>query len=239
MTSPSIPEHLKQLAAGYVVADLDPAEAEEFKQLLAENPELATEMNSLQEVLDDVLYTLVEVEPPPHLRSALLAAADISANRTPVLNRSPFGWGKIIGSVAALLILLLGVANYRLRQDLSLAQAVPTMLQHSQTRLFSLKGTNIAATASGSIVMDLEQQKLALVIRNLPAPVAGRVYRLWAVAGSEKIPCGQLSARAQGIVLDRLAVPSDLYDDVSGLIVTLEPSPTTPEPVGPVVMKSI
>jgi len=233
------PKRLEELAAGYVVGNLDLEEAEEFRQLLQENPELVAQVNLLEDVLGDVLYTLTEVEPPPHLGSAILEAANIPVNRTPRVKRSPLAWGKIVGSVAALLILILGVANYRLRQELNLAQAVPTMLQNSETRLFSLRGTNLADTASGSIVMDIEQQKVAIVIRNLPVPPVGHVYRLWAVVDKEKIPCGQLSASPQGIVLDKLSVPADLYDDVSGLIVTLDPSLTTPDPVGPVVMKSI
>ena len=239
MNVPSTPEYLEELAAGYVVGDLDPEEVEQLRQLLVENPELIAQVNLLQEVLEQVLYGLNEVNPPPHLGSAILEAAAIPANQTVGSRRPSLGWGKFVGSVAALLILVLGVANYRLQQELSLATAVPTMLQHSETRLFSLKGTNLVDAASGNIIMDLERQRVAIVIRNLPAAPVGHVYRLWAVVDGDKLPCGQLSASAQGIVLDKLSVPADLYDEVSELIVTLEPVPATSEPVGPIVMKSI
>ena len=194
-------------------------------------------MKLLEETLDDVLYGLNEVEPPLHLRSAILKAANIPANRYPVPNPA-LSWARIAGSIAALLVLALGIDNYRLRQDLRLVNNVNTMLQHSETRLFSLKGVQTTDTASGSVVMDLEQQKFAIAIRNLPTPPAGHVYRLWAITDGEKIPCGQVSS-TQGIVLDRLSVPSDLYDSVSGLILTLEPVRLTPDQVGPVIMKSI
>lgn len=239
MNVPSTPEYLEELAAGYVVGDLDPNEVEELRQLLIDNPELIAQVNLLEEVLEQLLYGLNEVEPPPHLGSVILKAAAIPANRATGLRQPALPWGKFVGSVAALLILVLGIANYRLQQELRIATAVPTMLQHSETRLFSLKGTHLADAASGNIVMDLERQRVALVIRHLPAAPVGSVYRLWAVVDGDKLPCGQLSASAQGIVLDKLSVPADLYDDVSGLIVTLEPSPVTPEPVGPIVMKSI
>ena len=238
MNVPSTPEYLEELAAGYVVGDLDPDEVEELRQLLIDNPELSAQVNLLEEVLEQLLYGLNEVEPPPHLGSVILEAA-VPANRTTRLRRPALPWGKFAGSVAALLILVLGIVNYCLQQELRIATAVPMMLQHSETRLFSLKGTNLADAASGNIVMDLERQRVALVIRHLPAAPFGRVYRLWAVVDGDKLPCGQLSASAQGIVLDKLSVPADLYDGVSGLIVTLEPSPVTPEPVGPIVMKSI
>ncbi len=238
MNVPSTPEYLEELAAGYVVGDLDPDEVEELRRLLIDNPELIAQVNLLEEVLEQLLYGLNEVEPPPHLGSAILEAA-VPANRITRSRQPSLPWGKFAGSVAALLILVVGIANYRLQQELSIATVVPTMLQHSETRLFSLKGTNLADAASGNIVMDLERQRIALVIRHLPTPPAGRVYRLWAVVDGDKLPCGQLSASTQGIVLDKLSVPADLYDQVSGLIVTLELSPVTPEPVGPVVMKSI
>jgi anti-sigma-K factor RskA len=239
MNRPSTPEYLEQLAAGYVVGDLDPSEVEELRQLLTDNPESIAQVHLLEEVLEQLLYGLNEVEPPPHLGAAIFEAAALSANRPRELRRPTLPWRKLVGSVAALLILGLGVANYRLQQELRIATAVPAMLQHPETRLFSLKGTSLADAASGNIVMDLERQRVALVIRNLPTAPVGRVYRLWAVIDGDKIPCGQLSSSTGGIVLDKLSVPADLYDEVSGLIVTLESSPTAPEPVGPIVMKSI
>lgn len=238
MKVPLTPEYLEELAAGYVVGDLSSEEAEEFQQLLRECPELIVQVGCLHEVLSEVLYGLNEVQPPPDLGSTILEAAKVSANSTSKFKWFPLSWGKVVGSVAALLILVLSVANYRLRQELSIAQAVPTMLQHSQTRLFSLKGTNRAVQASGKVVMDLEQQRIAIVIRNLPTPPTGQIYRLWAVVDGQKIPCGQSIPSSHGIVLDKLSVPADLYNEVSELIVTLEPSVPAPDPVGPIVMKS-
>ncbi|GAX44109.1 hypothetical protein NIES4075_51260 [Tolypothrix sp. NIES-4075] len=239
MNRSSTPEYLEELAAGYVVGNLDAEEAEEFRQLLAENPELLTEVNHLEEVMGQLLYGLNEVEPPQHLRSAILEAADISANPTPVLKRSPLPWSKIVASIAALLVLVLGLENYRLRQDLSIAKNVTTLLESSETRLFSLRGMDIANTASGKIIMNPQQQKIAIFIQKLPAPPVGHVYRLWALVDNEKIPCGQLSSNPQFMILDKLSIPPDLYSDISGLIVTLESSQINSDPVGQVVMKSI
>lgn len=234
----SSPEYLKELAAGYVTGDLDPEEAEEFKRLLVENPELAQEVKDLQEVMGEVLCGFNEVTPPQHLRSAILKATDIPSHSTPVLKLSSVSWRKIVGSVAALLVLVLGVDNYRLRQDIKVAKNVTTLLQSSETRLFSLKGAKIANTASGNVVMNPEQQKIVIFIHNLPAPPQGHIYRLWAIVDNNKVPCGQLRFSPQGVVLDKLPIPSDLYEEMSGLIVTLEPLKVNPEPIGPVVMIS-
>ncbi len=59
-TPNSTPKRLEELAAGYVVGNLDPEEAEEFRQLLQENPELVTQVNLLDDLLGDVLYTLLD-----------------------------------------------------------------------------------------------------------------------------------------------------------------------------------
>ncbi len=241
MTKPEHPHSIEeQLAAGFVMGNLAPEEALEFQQLLVENPDLAVEVDRLQEVLDQVLYGLNEVEPPQHLQQAILTAASHPTNQTLVLKRYEFPWGKIIGSVAALLILWLGIENYQLRHDLRLAQDINTLLQHSDTRLFSLQGLNLANTASGSFVLNLEQQKGAIAIQNLPTPPTGRVYRLWAIVDGDKIPCGQLSANSHGKVIEKFSMPADFYDaGVSGFFVTLESSTDQRYPLGPTVIKSI
>ncbi len=57
-------EHIKNLAAGFVMDDLTPEEAKEFQLLLDEYPELITEVDDLQEVLRQVLDGFTEVEAP-------------------------------------------------------------------------------------------------------------------------------------------------------------------------------
>jgi hypothetical protein len=239
MTRFSSPEYLNELAAGYVVGDLDPEEAVEFQLRLVENPELAKQVTDLQEVMRQVLSSFHSVEPPEHLRISILKAIDIPSHSTPVFKLSCLPWRKIGGSVAALLALALSLNNYCLQQDFQLAKNVTTLLQSPQTRLFSLTGTDIANTASGNIVMNTGEQKIVIFIHNLPAPPQGHIYRLWAIVDNNKVPCGQLRFSPQGIVLDKLPVPSALYEEMSGLIVTLESSKAKPEPMGPVVMTSI
>lgn len=150
MTEPLTPKAIESLAAGYVVGDLDRAEVEAFEQLLAENPALVAEVDQLQTTLDQVVYGLNSVEPPPQLQSAILAAATTNLQKQP-----RFRWQAVMGGVAALLILYLGVDNYRLRQDYRMAQDINTLLQQSQTQLFSLKAVKASDTAAGSFVVNL------------------------------------------------------------------------------------
>ncbi|HBL60426.1 MAG TPA: hypothetical protein DDZ80_18795, partial [Cyanobacteria bacterium UBA8803] len=245
--------HLEELMAGYVLDNLSPEEAEEFERLLAQNPQLVTEVNRLQEVLEVLPYALPEVEPPPHLREAILnAAADLNRQARRKWSRLP--WGQIMGSAAALFALALGLDNYRLRQALKIAgldnyrlqqeiqsiqlqKSAINVLQQPNTRLFSLTGTDKAHNASGSIILNLDQRKGAIAFQNLPAPPAERIYRLWAIVDNQKILCADFSTSQQGKVLEEFAILADACGSPkSTLAVTLEPSPSPPQPVGPLVM---
>ncbi|MHC5738912.1 anti-sigma factor [Nostoc sp.] len=238
MTEPLTPQAIETLAAGYVVGDLDRTEVAAFEQLLIENPALVAQVNQLREVLDQVVSDLNSVEPPPHLRSVILATAT-TTQLTSRQKQPRLFWYTVMGSVAALLILCLGVDNYRLRQDLGMAQNINTLLQQSQTQLFSLKAVNASNTAAGSFVVNLGQRQGILAVQNLVAPPTGKVYRLWAIADGEKIPCGTVKINPQGKVLDKFWMPADFYDTgISGLFVTLESSETSRYPTGTIVMQS-
>jgi anti-sigma-K factor RskA len=238
MTEPLTPEAIETLAAGYVVGDLDRAEVEIFEQLLAENPALVAEVKQLQATLDRVVYGLNSVEPPPHLQSAILAS--VTTTSPPFQDkRSWLRWQTVMGGVAVLLILYLGVDNYRLRQDYPMAQDIDNLLQQSQTQLFSLKAAIASDTAAGSFVVNLGQRQGILAVQNLMPPPTGKFYRLWAIADGEKIPCGTLKINPQGKVLDKFWMPADFYDTgISGLFVTLESSETSRYPTGAIVMQS-
>lgn len=246
MSEPLLPERLEELIAGYVLGNLSPEEAEEFTRLLAENPELNIEVNRLQEVLELMPYALPQAAPPPSLRSSILEAAETSSlpDLTPKrLKRRSLPWRKIAGSMAALLAIALSVDNYFLRQQLSVTQAqsfrqkeVIAMLQNPNTHLISLKGRDMASSASGSIVMTSGKQKAVLALRNLPVLPKGQSYHLWSVVNDEMTSWGQFNANKKGTVLVDLPVRSS--SEIASLVVTVEMSPAPVRPAGRMVMAS-
>lgn len=262
-------EHIKNLAAGFVVDDLTPQEAEEFRLLLDEHPELITEIEDLQEVLRQVLDGFTEVEAPADLLPKILSQAEaethqvnvnnIQIKQTDNLRRAGISqrWTKIAGSIAALFIVILGVDNYRLRQSLSVAatdnqklrqdfaqaQEVKSLLQNSQTRLFTFQAVNSTKNSSGSIVINPQKQKAVMVFQNLPAPPPGYVYLLWTVVADQKLPCGQVAPYSWGTASYELPFTNQMYNEFShpqfsGLIITLETDANVPRPTGTVVMQS-
>ncbi|MBE9038073.1 anti-sigma factor [aff. Roholtiella sp. LEGE 12411] len=251
------PEHIKNLAAGFVVDDLTPEEAQEFRLLLDEHPELIAEIDDLQEVLRQVLDGFTEVEAPAHLLPKILEQAENSTTQAPVVKRSPLRWRRIAGSIAALFVVVLGVDYYRLRQNLNIvtaenqrlqqdfaqAQAVKSLLQNSQTRMFPFKSVKSTNNSSGSIVIDPEQQKAVMVFQNLPAPPPGYIYFLWTIVNSEKLPCGEVKPYSWGTASFELPFTNQMYKEFyhpqfSGLIVTLETDTNVSRPTGTVVMQS-
>ncbi len=274
MTKSFDSEHIENLVAGFVVDDLLPEETQEFQRLLDENPELITEVEDLQEVLRQVVDGFVEVEAPAHLLPQILAAAEneqvqevhqlqpsnVSSEmltKEILPKRSLWGWKTITGGIAALLLVLLGIDNYRLRQnvgfltaendslrrDFTQARVVKTMLERDNTRLITFRGVNSKSAASGSIMINPEQEKAVMVFQNLPAPPPNHVYLLWTVVDSEKFPCGKVKPYKWGNAAYELPFTNQMYQefshpDFSGLIVTLEKDENVPSPTGAVVLES-
>jgi Anti-sigma-K factor rskA len=267
-------EYIKNLAAGFVVDDLTPEEAEEFRLLLDQHPELITEVEDLQEVLRQVVDGFIEVEPPADLLGKILSQAEVITTQKTNINDIPIQqqnnlvipkksqkWTKIATSIAALLVIFLGLDYYRLRQNLSGAiaenqklrqdfaqvQEVKNLLQNSQTRLFTFEAVNsknnIPDNASGSIVINPQKQKAVMVFQNLPAPPSGQVYLLWTIVADRKFPCGQVKPYSWGTASLELPFTEQMYQEFShpqfsGLVVTLEKDPNVTRPTGTVVMKS-
>ncbi|MEO8891152.1 MAG: anti-sigma factor [Coleofasciculaceae cyanobacterium] len=248
MTEREIPEQLAELMAGYVFGNLTPEEAEALQQQLTEHPELYREIDDLQEALELLPYALPTVEPPPGLRSTLLKNIEHPELRqqpsvSRIKNRLMIGSG-ILGGVAALLALAMGLDNYYLRQQITTIQAqvarqkeLIVMLQQPNTRLVSLKGMDQASTASGSIVVTPGEPKVVLILQNLPVLPQGKFYQLWSVVNNQKIPWEKFAANEQGRVFVKLDLPSD-STQLKTLAITIETSPAPKNPTGPMIMTS-
>lgn len=178
MTGPLSPEQIEELMAGYVLGDLSPEETEQLRQLTAKNPQLAAEINGLQETLELLPYALPEVEPPTHLRSAILEAASVKIKPNPLKKLSRLPWTGIVASVAALLALALGLDNYRLRQ--ALLNTNP-QTSSGDTLTYFLKGTKSDNKASASVMVNPNNLEARLTVQNLSPLPPGKIYALWTV----------------------------------------------------------
>jgi anti-sigma-K factor RskA len=251
MTLPLSSKQIELLIAGYVLGDLDVAEAAEFEQLLTENPAIADEVARVQKALE-LSYAPAEADPPPSLRSTILTAS----NQAPTANtpadkqlrltsrRQIFPWGKATGVAAALLIAALGINNYRLWQTL---QATQTQLQQTNTLIYSLQGTKTATQAIGTMVVNSNKLEGVLNVQNLPTLPPGKIYVVWTVVGKntpfQTDPKGAIltqvfSVGSQGDAFEKIIVPEVYRSNglISKVAVTMEDASSPEKHTGPIVM---
>ena len=232
-------EHIQELIAGYVLGNLEPEEAEELEQLIAQKPELNNEVEHVKASLGLMAYVPQPVSPPSRVQSAILNEfQEFHASQEPKTLTRPISWrwSWVLAGAAAALAFGFGLDNYRLRsQD----ESVIAMLQQPNTRLFALRGTGSTVRASGGVVMDLDKQDAVLAVQNLPALSGTQTYHLWAVVDGEKVAFGRFKT-TEGKAVEKIPLPPGLYNSViSRLVVTAEPIAESPSPVGPEVLVSV
>lgn len=229
---------LEDLMARYVLGDLGRGEAKAFERLLEGHPEWAEEVLSLRRAARLVPYAAAAA-PPPELRARVLRAALAADRPKPVRPDFFFAW-RLAGSFAVVLLIIVGLDDYALRRELDLWKDATSTLQQPNVVLpFSLRGTGISVGMAGSVLLDLDAERAALVVRGLSTLPGDQVYRLWAEVGDKTVPCGEFNTGVEGSVVIQFPIPVDAYTaPISRLVVTREPAAGLPQPVGPVVMSS-
>ncbi|XHX80496.1 MAG: anti-sigma factor domain-containing protein [Stenomitos frigidus ULC029] len=203
---------------------------ERLFQRLALEPADAAETPSPSPLLVPALSSRSRSKAPP----AAPAPAPIarSYRRTVV-------WLQATGAIAALAAIALLADNYRLRQNLQADQAIVATLQQPDSVLYSLKGTENAAQASGSLVVNPGSQTAVVLVQNLPTLPDGQAYRLWAMAEGATKPtyCGQFNNSRTGTI--RWSLPEAVCSaNAPQMLITAEVATAPPVPKGTLVMKS-
>ena len=235
MTEPRNPT-AEELAVDYVLGELPPEEAAAFERRVADDPELAREVRRLRATLGLVPFATV-TEPPAGLRGRVLAAA-AERVRAPA-TRAPrrVVWSRFAAAAAAALALAFGFDSYRVRRELSLErQLTATLHEPNVVRSFALAG---AGGAYGTVALDLDAKRGAVVLKNLAALPPGDRYRLWAQVGDKSVFCGEFGVDPAGTIVAQFPVPVESYTaPIAKLFLTSESTPRAAAPAGPTVMQS-
>ncbi|MEM6253707.1 MAG: anti-sigma factor [Cyanobacteria bacterium P01_D01_bin.156] len=220
-SSPTTDQHpdWHDLLAGYALGNLSPDEQATLQKLLAQRPDLKAEMLAYEEALALVPYALEPQIPPPELELSILSVAQTSRRpQERQRRRSVRPWYQAAMAAAAVVIAVVGVDNYRLRQQrdvltgqLATAETerqtlanslvelekqqletnleqVVDILRQPDALVYSLQGTGEALTSSGSLLTLPDHSEVQLVSHNLPVLPQGQVYRLWSVATQTSNP---------------------------------------------------
>ncbi|UJB70380.1 hypothetical protein HRE53_04515 [Acaryochloris sp. 'Moss Beach'] len=122
MVDPTPHHRFEELAAGYVLGNLDSDEMAEFQQLAVEHPSLWEEVAGLQETLDLFPFALAESQPQPSARERMMQTAQTQspASKQPKVSPKPQRpWAKIFGSIAAVTTMALGLQTVHFQQQLA------------------------------------------------------------------------------------------------------------------------
>lgn len=243
MTSSALPDNWQELLAGYVLGDLDPDEIAQVEQLLADRPDLAEEVRSLQSTLDLLPLGLPSQAPSPNLRDRILAAAQPTP-ATPVQASRARGnrlsaWLGLGWAVTAVALGALALDNYRLRQEQQQLEAVVASFSQPATRFYALSGTKAQPQAVGRLVIDPNNQSASIVTNQLATLPSGQAYRLWAMADGKPVYCGQFTPTPASDRPISWQLPEAACNSTTAqMLITAESATAPPVPAGPLVLQS-
>jgi hypothetical protein len=236
----------EEILADYLLGILPPEQARALEARLAQEPQLAAELQALQEALHLLPYGLPGMIPSASVRSQVMAEAgappippqpalpSLGLARLKVERR----WLKGLGAVA---LLLLAFDNWRLRQTpqpapLEAGQALAQLLQQPGSRLVTLQGE---AGSANLLFRPGEWQAVVLAARALPPLPEGERYHLWLKLDTEEMLYGgsfQVDAQGSAIVALRLPQPPSEEARVQEVLVTA--APALPELGGKVLLSA-
>ena len=118
------------------------------------------------------------------------------------------------------------------------AQRLANVLAASDVRVFPLRGLRTAAAATGQIFFSPSRGVVASVSR-LPPPAANQVYQVWLVTSGGPISLGFAAPDAQGRIDAAFDTPPELVGNVTGFMLSLEPTGGNAKPTGPIVDRQL
>jgi anti-sigma factor RsiW len=248
------------LAAGYVLGALEPAEETAVRDHLATCPEPHTEFVELGGIVTALLADVPLVEPPAALRDRIMdaARADLAVPpRTPiaapsgapgfppaeerVLRRtartSRLDWALRIAAVIA--VVAIGAWGLGLQRQLDAArqfdQAVAQVLDAAgRPGAQAVILTPAQGKQGQGIAAVAPDGTVTLAMRDLPATSDGQVYTTWVLVGKNApIAVADFTVDANGIASVRTRPAQTPPGAI--LAVTLEPNPGNTAPKGPIV----
>ncbi|MEM9486088.1 MAG: anti-sigma factor [Cyanobacteria bacterium P01_F01_bin.116] len=255
----------QDLLAGYALGNLSPDEQATLQTVLTERPELKADLLAYEETLAMVPYALEPQPAPPRLEETIVTMASQTPRRW-ARSVPPQRWYGPALAAAALVFAVMGVDNYRLRQQQQILQTdlnkrqteiadlkqqllaeaetkpglenLADILRQPDALVYSLQGTEDAKTSSGSLLTLPDHSEVQLVSHNLPVLPEGKTYRLWSVATNTSDPmfCGQFNNTEVGNV--QWTVPDALCNATPvKVIITVDAVIDPPVPKGPPVLE--
>lgn len=237
-----VEEHVIEQIPAYAMNCLDQAEADRVEDHLAICSVCRAELKSYQEIVGDLAFTAPAVEPPAHLKRALMdrVQADVSSSAAS-REDSPSVWQGALDmirrispfwSLASLvLVVVLITSNVLLWSQVNRLNAA----QPRGMQLINLKGAASVPSASGLIVISTDGRHGTLVVDDLPPLDQSKQYQLWLIKDGQRTNGGVFSVSHDGYGSLWVSSPEPLAG-YSSFGVTVEPAGGSPGPTGEKVL---
>lgn len=218
MTTPH--EEFDELAAGWALHALDPADEARFREHLETCLVCRRTIDDLTAAASELAYAVPQVDPPPQLRARIRqAVAPQRPSRGPS-RRLPW----LLTAAALVVAVLLGGWNVVLQQR----NAADRQATAELVRQLGRPGGRLAtlSTPSGQTVAYVlaANGKLQVVTDGMAAN-QGASYWLWRVSGSSPVPVARFDVTGGGLAVHKLDVS---VADAAAYAVSLEPGPARP-----------
>jgi Anti-sigma-K factor rskA len=243
---------VEEYLAGSTAAQAELQQLQATLSLVAEAAPLAVP------AIDSVPATLHEVASLEIVRERMMSSVVLPVAQSRRHWLLPWlGWG--FGTITAILAATLGWQNYQLDRQLTAAhqeiksqnaqlqkssnlltvaqkemQHQQLLLRQSGNRLLEIKGLDAGGKSAGSLVLSPAMDTAMLVLQKVPVLPAGKVYRMWAIMGSEEMACADFVPDQSGQVFQQISVKE--WKSTKTVVVTIESAKESSIPEGSAVM---
>lgn len=257
---------IEELLPFYVLDALTEEERELVESYLAEHPEAHPQVKELRAGASALPYGISPVEPPPHVKEALMrrVASDARARSPSSMEASSqpvrrgirfddiFRFLSLAAATAAILwAFVLNAQVARLRNEIStlnaqvaeqsesIEQIVANLPQTNPSNVITvaLRGTDVQPRARGQLIADPNEQSAVLVITGLPPLEAGKTYQVWLIDGGAPVSAGLLTVDEKGQGV-LIVTSEDAIGSFQSLGISIEPEGGSPQPTGEIVILS-
>jgi anti-sigma-K factor RskA len=248
--------HIDDLAAAYALGALEPHEVERVVKHIAVCARCRHMVDEERAVTDFLAYGVPVVAPPAGLKEQIGRQLPLQVVSAEPANRRRGGWETwwrpAASLLAATIVIAVGLAAWEMRQELETAQTRTQALAPSATKEAELLSMVVApqsttiplrpvtqdGNAHGKLLVDYQQNRGLLIVRQMPQLRDGTVYQVWLSHEQAQTPAGTLHPNGDGSGTLELTMPQDfaLYRWLS---VTVEHEPGNTEPAGEVVLLAL
>jgi anti-sigma-K factor RskA len=234
-------EHIeaRALLEEYVFGTLEEKQTADLEAHLSTGcAECQAALSELQQLAVKIASEVPQFDPSSRVKERLLARLS-----TPSSKEASFGFRLprrvwlpgLISAAAAIALFFWGIhlfqENKKLRQLLSEAEDVTSLLSSPGMQFVDLKGVDPNPQAFGKVVLDRQRGKAVVYMYRLPQTPQGKQYQLWVMCEGKPTSVGVFAVAPDGsaaLKLDRLPGP----DGFPSFLVTIEPEGGQTAPTG-------